>query len=213
MRSQPTAEPPSDEQLASRAQQGCSASFEELVRRYQVPLLHFLQRRTAAADAEDLVQDTFVRAYEKLHQYRAGCRFPAWLFTIAHRLSVNRQRRRRPTADSEAVEAARDEAPAPPQLAAEKESRQRLWDLAAKVLSEPQVTAMWLFYVEEMSVQEIARVQSRTRVGVKTMLFRARKKLLPLLQKQESETPDTADCRQQRLGASSCRTAAEVNHG
>ena len=53
---------PSDEQLAWRAQRGCADSFDQLMRRFQAPVLHFLQHRGAAAEAEDLLQETFVRA-------------------------------------------------------------------------------------------------------------------------------------------------------
>ena len=60
------------------------------------------------------------------------------------------------------------------------EGRRRLWDLAAKTLSEEQTTALWLHYVEEMPLSGIALVLGRSRASVKVMLFRARRKLLPL---------------------------------
>ncbi len=173
---------PSDEQLACRAQGGCSASFEELVRRYQVPLLQFLRRRTTAADAEDLVQDTLIRAYENLKRYCPKWRFCTWLFTIARRLNINQQRRRRPAADSEILESVPSGTLQPVQWVGEQESRRRLWDRAAEVLNEGQMTAVWLYYVEDLSVKEIAMVEGRSRAAVKTMLFRARKKLLPALE-------------------------------
>ena len=80
MQRETTAVPPGDEELARRAQLGCTDSFEELVRRFQVPLLRFLGRRTSAVDAEDLLQDTFVRAYQNLQRYRSAWRFRTWLF-------------------------------------------------------------------------------------------------------------------------------------
>jgi RNA polymerase sigma-70 factor (ECF subfamily) len=175
-----TALPPSDEELARRAQGGCAASLDELVRRFQVPLLHFLLRWTSRDDAEDLVQDTLVRAYRNLHRYRPSRRFATWLFTIARRLSINQKRRRRPAADSGALESVADQTPGPGEVVAEQESRQCLWKLAAEVLTEPQMTATWLYYVEEMSVRQIARVLGRSHVAAKLTLFRARKKLLSM---------------------------------
>ncbi|HUT13477.1 MAG TPA: sigma-70 family RNA polymerase sigma factor [Thermoguttaceae bacterium] len=170
---------PSDEELAERAQQGCAASFEELARRFQVPLLLFLRQRTDTAEAEDLVQDTFVRAYRNLHRYRSKYRFVTWLFTIARRLSINRSRQKRPTADCEALESAEARTPQAAELVAEEDSRRHLWAMAAAVLSERQMTAVWLFYVEEMPIRGIAKVLGRSRVAVKTMLHRARRKLVP----------------------------------
>ena len=173
--------PSDDEDLARRAQAGCTASFEELARRYQVPLRHFLQRWASPEDAEDLAQDTLLRAYRNLHRYRPSRRFATWLFTIARRLSINQGRRRRPTAASDLLKEIEHDSPEPGELVAREEGRQRLWDLAARVLSEAQMTATWLYYVEEMSLGQIARVLGCSHVAAKVTLFRARKRLLRIL--------------------------------
>ena len=173
--------PASDEELACRAQRGCVTSFEQLLRRFQTPVLHFLRHRGAADDAEDLVQDTFVRAFENLHRYDRRWPFSAWLFTIARRASINHHRRARPASDAAALEAALAAAPAPLDVLVAAEDRRRLWDLAAAVLSEEQMTALWLRYVEEMPLGGIALALGRSLASVKIILFRARKRLLPLL--------------------------------
>jgi RNA polymerase sigma-70 factor, ECF subfamily len=177
-----SAEPPtSDEDLACRAQQGCAKSFEHLMRRFQTPVLHFLRRRGFAADAEDLAQETFLRAYQKLSLYRRRWAFSAWLFTIARHTSLNHRRRIRPANDQATASAATSAGPEPLDALIADESRRRLWDLAAEILSEESMTAVWLYYVEDMPVRGIALVLRRTQVSVKIILFRARKKLLPLL--------------------------------
>ena len=186
-----------NEQLACQAQAGCVRSFEELVARFQVPLLHFLRRRGAADEAEDLVQDTMVRAYENLHRYRQKWNFSTWLFTIARRLNINHHRRRRRASDHGAnglagdsedrLEAIPSDWAQPQQVAIEAERRQRLWAAAAEVLSEEQNTALWLHYVEGLPVADIAHVLNRSRVSVRAMMFRARKKLLPLVRDWEPE--------------------------
>ena len=61
------------------------------------------------------------------------------------------------------------------------ESRNRLWDIAQRRLHEDKFTALWLFYVEDLPVADIANVLGRTRIAVKTMLFRARRQLMPEL--------------------------------
>ena len=173
-----------DEQLAARAQTGAAGCFEELVRRFQGPLLNFVQRRTTAtgdADAEDLVQDTFVRAYQNLSRYQPPRRFNTWLYTIAYRLAVSRHRkqRARPTATSASLDHVQSGNPEPHRDLAQRESGRQLWTTAAAVLSQPQLTALWLHYVEEMSMGEIAEVMQRTAVAVRVMLHRARHKLMP----------------------------------
>jgi RNA polymerase sigma-70 factor, ECF subfamily len=171
----------SDEELACRAQQGCIDSLDRLLRKFQTPVLHFLRHRGFSADAEDLTQDTFLRAYENLHRYDRRWAFSTWLFTIARRTSLNHRRRIRPANDTQAVEAAHADSSAPLEELVVEESRRRLWDRAAGVLSEEQLTALWLHYVEEMPAPEIARVLERSWTSVKVMIFRARRRLLPLL--------------------------------
>ncbi len=144
-----------------------------MLRRFQTPLLQFLRHRGPAADAEDLLQETFLRAYENLHRYRPRWAFSAWLFTIARRTSINHGRRIRPGTDPAAVAAVASAEAEPLDALVAAESRRRLWDLAAGVLSEEQLTALWLHYVEEMPARQIALVLGRSRGSVKIMLFRA----------------------------------------
>ncbi len=171
----------SNEDLACRAQHGCAVSFEQLLRRFQTPVLHFLRHRGLAADAEDVAQETFLRAYKNLHRYDRRWAFSAWLFTIARRLSINHCRRERPNADIRTVRTAAASDPEPLERLVATERRQRLWDLAANVLSEEQTTALWLHYAEEMPLKGIGLVLDRSPAAVKVLLFRARRKLLPLL--------------------------------
>jgi RNA polymerase sigma-70 factor, ECF subfamily len=181
-----TPDVPSDEVLACRARGGCVASFEQLLRRYQTPVLHYLQHRGAGADAEDLLQETFLRAHRNLDRYREQWRFAAWIFTIARRVSINHHRRGHPHRSDRQPPAIERFEPDPAQRAAEDDDRRSLWGTAARVLSEEELTAIWLFYVEEMPAREIASVLGRSRTAVKTMLFRARKRLLPCLQGSDS---------------------------
>jgi RNA polymerase sigma-70 factor (ECF subfamily) len=174
--------PLTDEQLALQAATGCLDSFAELARRFQIPLLHFVTRHTRRVeDAEDITQETFVRAYENIGRYQPQWRFSTWLFTIARRLSISRARRNQLAHSDDGLDAAADVSLEPAELLLAGESRSRLWDIAADTLDETKFTAIWLFYVEEMSVAEIAIVLDRSRVAVKTLLFRARKQLMPAL--------------------------------
>jgi RNA polymerase sigma-70 factor (ECF subfamily) len=71
--------------------------------------------------------------------------------------------------------------PGPAELAAAAEDQEHLWNLARDVLSEPQLSAIWLYYVEDFPVKEVARVLGCTSAWVKTNLHRARQKLLSVL--------------------------------
>jgi RNA polymerase sigma-70 factor, ECF subfamily len=169
-----------DDELAGRARAGCAASFEELARRLQVPLVRFLSRKfPSRRDAEDLAQDTLLRAYRSLPSYRDGRSVRTWVFTIAYRLTISRGRAER---RSIAIAGDHDDGRfSPSELLERREQEQHIWAIARRVLSEEQVSALWLFYVEDLSAGEVARVLGRSWVSVKTMLHRARKKLEPHL--------------------------------
>jgi len=170
----------SAEALALRAQRGDSqaaACFEELVRRYEGRLFNFLARRGGREHAEDLTQEAFVRAWERLESYDPTWRFSTWLFTIGSRLAITRHRRAKPTVGPAALESA----PAPTERVAEQaELGAKLWSLAFQHLTEDQQTALWLRYVEDMAVADIARVMDKSDVGVRVCLFRARHALAAL---------------------------------
>ena len=132
------------------------------------------------------MQETFLRAYVNLHRYRRRHRAAAWLFTIARRLSINHYHRVAASLathlrDETAMESLTSAGSAPDELAAAAEDRRHLWQLAAGILSEEEMTALWLYYVEDLSAREIGVVLERSWLAVKSLLSRARKKLLPRL--------------------------------
>ncbi len=135
-----------------------------------MPLLHYLRRWATNEDAEDLLQDTLVRAYRNLARYQPSWRFATWLFTIARRLSINLHLQRRLTSGT-VLDQIADHRPQPQQVVAQQEQDRRVWELAAQVLTEPQMTATWLHYVENMPVKQIARVLGCSQVATKATLF------------------------------------------
>jgi RNA polymerase sigma-70 factor (ECF subfamily) len=171
-----------DEELAQRARAGSAPCYEEIVRRYQVPLLRFLTRRFPSRhDAEDILQDTYVKAWQNLHLYDPQYAFRTWLYTIAYRLAVSRHRREPlilvPLPEHTATPDSGS--PSPDHAVENADTRAALWQHARKILSAEQYLALWLFYVDEMPAGDVAKILNRSWVSVKTMLHRARKKLAP----------------------------------
>ena len=174
----------SAEELARRAQKGCRESFAELVERYGIRLFRFLRYKTNnLQDAEDLVQESFVRAYLNIHQYRNSWKFSTWLFTIAARLAYSHFRRSRPFQPVDQIESS---GPEPGQMVVDKEARQSLWALA-RGLSMNQYQTLWLKYGQDMSIKEIASVLRKSQVNVKVLLYRARINLAKKLQNVDVE--------------------------
>jgi RNA polymerase sigma-70 factor (ECF subfamily) len=164
------------EEVALRAQRGGCDAFAELVARYEVRLYNFLLRRVGSrSDAEDLTQETFIRAWERISSYDSAWRFSTWLYTIGARLAVSQHRKRRIT--SVAMVDRADAAPQAPDTGEDRSLGARLWRLAETVLGEEQHTALWLRYAEDLSIAEIAKVMRKSQVGVRVCLFRARQTL------------------------------------
>jgi RNA polymerase sigma-70 factor (ECF subfamily) len=163
----------SAEELAVRARDGSRVSFDELVVRYRPRLVAFLARRLAdAADAEDVAQETFVRAYDHLGRYDSTRPFATWLFAIGKNVAANhtiaRTRRDAHERDSCTVGGAVDDGAAASDL----------WQRAAAILRPDAYRMLWLRYAQGLTVGEIASELGRSAVAVKVMLFRARRRLL-----------------------------------
>ena len=79
-----------DAELVTRSQTGDPAAFEELVRQHQ-RMIHALTFRMTGslADAEDLAQETFIRAYEQVGNFRGSAKFSTWLYRIAVNTCLN----------------------------------------------------------------------------------------------------------------------------
>ena len=165
--------------LVSRAQRGSLPCFAELVKRFEGRLFNFLVRRTPTShDAEDLVQDAFVRAWQRIDQYDPRWQFSTWLFTIAHRLALTHGRRRqREVGWSDGREELSVEHDDPGRAVADRELCSLLWKTAERILTESQRTVLWLRYAEELSNRDIARVLGRSQISVRVTLFRAREAL------------------------------------
>ena len=167
----------SSEELACRTQAGSSACFGELVKRYEARLLNFLIQRTQQVqDGEDLLQESFARAYQRIRFYDPRWKFSTWLFTIASRLACSHGRKlRSPSLDD--VRLLPAEGSNPLTIVSQEEEKDNLWALAAELLSKNQHSVLWLRYGEGMSVKEISRVMCKTQTHVKVLLFRGRSSL------------------------------------
>jgi RNA polymerase sigma-70 factor, ECF subfamily len=166
-----------DEELARQSQAGSPAAFEELVSRYEARIFAFTRMACRNQDdARDLTQETFVRAFLAIGQYRSKHPFRAWLFTIARRKCIDHFRSR-PFETEASTEVSLDPNDPAEQLA-RREDSQNLWARARDILPGKQFEALWLRYGEEMNVGEIGAVLGLTRTHVKVLLFRARQALI-----------------------------------
>ena len=162
----------SAEELAVRARDGSRVSFDELVVRYRPGLVAFLTRRLSdAAEAEDVAQETFLRAYDHLDRYDPARPFSTWLFAIGKNVATNH-------AVARSRRDARDQGRPGDAGVVDGAAASDVWQRAAAVLSPDAYRTLWLRYAQGLTVREIATELDRSSVAIKVMLFRARRRLL-----------------------------------
>jgi RNA polymerase sigma-70 factor (ECF subfamily) len=137
--------------------------------------------------AEDLVQEAFARAFERLSSYDPNRRFAAWFFQILHNVAIDHLRHKRPlTVSLEGLEAdgrlSAAGAPAErPDAQAEQAAQARAIEAALARIRPEYRAVIILHYREDLSVQEIAEAMKIPAGSVKTYLHRARKELASIL--------------------------------
>lgn len=163
--------------LALKAREGDDDACTLLVQECTRGLFNFVFRIMGhAADAEDVVQETFVKAFQALPRYDPSRPWLPWLFTIARRTAWNHLRGRRPTEELPAVLPAGNTA-APDDTAVTRDDQASLWQLARR-LNPRYHEVLWLHYGEGFPLPEVAAVMGTNRFSVKVLLHRARRALL-----------------------------------
>ncbi|MBU0495266.1 MAG: sigma-70 family RNA polymerase sigma factor [Chloroflexi bacterium] len=190
----------SPEQLAREhdwvlaAQRGDQAAFGLLVEAYQRPVYNLAYRMLGhIQEAQDAAQETFLRAYINLPTYDPARKFSNWLLAIASHYCIDRLRRRRHgTLSLDQEPQWRDNVPDPRALpevtTLGREQEQLVQDLLAQ-LPENDRLVITLFYWYDLSCQEIGEIMGLSEGAVKVRLHRARKKLVELIQAQETPAP------------------------
>jgi RNA polymerase sigma-70 factor (ECF subfamily) len=167
---------------------GDRAAFSAIVTRYQ-GMVHRLCRRYLASEADDLAQETFVRAFVERERYDPSYPIAPWLATLARRLCLDRLRRKKPEPGSHDVAVASPDS----DVGAERRAsaRQQLMHLehAVNALPEGPREAFWLYHHEGLPYAEIARVLGVPPGTVMTWLHRARLRLSTALSAAEVQNP------------------------
>ena len=166
---------PTDAELVRLSLQDSREAFGLLVARYaRTVRAVFLARLGQHGDLDDMVQDTFLRAYHGLQRLKDQTRFGPYLHRIAHNLSVDKLRRRGKQAMS--LEDVALEPAAHTPCDDTEERMRRIREMVGR-LPESLREAILLFYFEKMSYARMASVLDITEAAVNQRLSRARRKL------------------------------------
>jgi len=181
-------------ELVEQARRGNLGAFHRLYEAYAAPLYAFIHRMTRShEDAQDLLQNTFVKAYRNLQRFRGDSHFSTWLFSIARNETVSflRQRKRRngrqlslTEIPASGVPSLKEDDPAENLLSDETEAVLRE---AVSHLPEKYRAAFLLGVVEGLPYEEVGKILRCTVPNVKSRIFRARAKLARWLREHYPE--------------------------
>ncbi len=179
-----------DEQLVGEYLQGNEAALTELLERYLKPIYNFVYRYVGSTgDAEDLTQDTFLRAWKHLKRFDPKRRFKTWLFAIAKNASLNWIAKKKPLLlstfeDAEGenpfADSLTDPGPLPEEIFERKDLGRALTS-AMELLGPDQRTVLYLRYNDHFTLQEIADSLGKPLDTIKSQHRRGLLKLRKLL--------------------------------
>lgn len=177
--------------LVREAQQGDAAAFEQLVRSYDQPVLRLALRISGSqSDAQDIYQDSFLRAYQSLPGFRFECSFYTWIHRIATNVCLDylrkRQKHQRHVSvvvspqggESEMVEWLPDRHPASdPERNLRRQELRKQIARALEALSPRERLVFELKHYENLKLRTVADMLKTSEGTVKNTLFRATHKL------------------------------------
>ena len=170
------------EHLIARARRGDEDAFRLIFERYSRPVISFIYDMVGdRAHAEELTQETFVRAHRHLGALREEAKFSTWLFSIAKNvaresLRTAHSRSRKVSLDDEAVQELSDDAPGPAGALLDKELN-AVVRRALAALEEDKRLVFTLKVFQQRSYEEIVAITGFSLPKVKTDLHRARTEL------------------------------------
>ena len=179
---------PSDNEILSRVLQGDQQAYAEIVKRYQSFVFTIALRYTPSReDAEEIAQDSFVKAYRSLADFRGESKFSTWLYTIVTTTSLTFLRKKKidvHSLDNEKVFEIADSQDSDFRAnQVEQKSRVTMVNKAIALLSPEDAQVITLFYKGEQSLEEIGGILGLEPNTVKVRLHRARQRLKDKLEK------------------------------
>jgi RNA polymerase sigma-70 factor (ECF subfamily) len=175
-----------DDALIQMALSGRQSAFSMLVKRYETYVftlaLRFVKNRE---DAHEVAQDSFLRAFRYLPDFRGEAKFSTWLYRIVFTTALNHLRKKNPdirSLDDETKPLNLKDASVPDaSFNLEQNDRVRTLHQAITFLSADDGGIITLFYLYEQSLEEICEIMGLTLTNAKTKLCRARQRLKSVL--------------------------------
>jgi RNA polymerase sigma-70 factor (ECF subfamily) len=161
---------------------GQTNNFSFLVEKYKDIVFSIaLKVLRNSEDAEEMAQESFIKAYKSLHTFKGNAKFSTWLYRITYNNCISEVRKKKLKYVSTDDVQVPDEPEEMNFDGIPEENRSKYVKIALEKLPEDEYTLILLFYFEEKSVDEICSITGLSESNAKVKLFRARKKLYSIL--------------------------------
>jgi len=169
---------PDDAELVGRVKTGDRAAYRELLRRHGPGIHRYAERLVRdPAEAEDVVQETFLRLWLRAKDYDPVARVTTWLFRITHNLAVDRLRKRGRSALTEDSDMEAAPISVNPPALLEGKQRAEALNAALDALPPRQASALSLVHLHGMTGAEAAAVLEVSEEALESLLSRGRRAL------------------------------------
>jgi len=177
-----------ERQLIERAKAGDARAFGLLYEAYLDAIYRYVYFRVSdVAEAEELTDDVFVRAWEALPDYEIQPgRFSPWLYRIAHNLVVDHYRRRTLQEETQPLFAVKESLPSVEEMVGKKQAVARAVN-AVNRLSQLEQSVLLLRFVEQLPYREIAEIVGKSEGACRVIQYRALGTLRDLLEEEKAD--------------------------
>jgi len=178
-----------DDQLyIAKVLKGETNAFSFLVEKYKDMVFTLAIKVTRnREEAEEVSQDSFIKAFKSLKSFKGDSKFSTWLYKIAYNNCMDRVKknaRRYNTSGIDEVVENRIQSSDNTMQIIERKERAVLMEECLQELPEDERTIIWLFYYKELNLKELIEVTSYSEANIKVKLHRARKKLLSIVEEK-----------------------------
>lgn len=175
----PTHHEPTDQELVRLSAEN-PESFGVLMERHEAPLLRYIRRISSLPkeDAEDILQETFIKAYRNINDYDSSAKFSSWIYRIAHNQTIDTLRKRKVASASFSIDAndAAQFLHAATDISAETERIDTFSRIETIIRALPETyrEALILRFLEEKSYEEIMDILELPKGSVATLVHRGK---------------------------------------
>lgn len=178
--------PTNDQYYIQKVLQGDANAFAYLIDAYKNMVFTLALKMTKnREEAEEICQDTFIKAYQNLSKFQGDSKFSTWLYSIAYNASldaIKKNKKHNNTLEINEINYHKIASFDSALQQLEQKERAKIMDNCLLKLPEDERSIIWMFYYDELSLKEICEVTLLSETNLKVKLHRARKRLLTIVE-------------------------------